>query len=418
MTRIRWGVNVRRMLGIFVVLACTAVLAVVPLRGSALLGGTLIEGEQVIVVLKDGAGISELIAGRHARLLGLGVTHVYGSALSGYAATVPAAVVNMLRALPEVAYIAPDLPVHATQLLPPILRTPPPPPPPSQTVPWGIDRVGADTSSTQAGNGSGAITNVNAYVLDTGIAPHSDLNVVRRVDFIGGGLLGLGNNNNANTDCHGHGTHVAGTIAARDNTTSVVGVAPGAPLTAVRVLGCNGSGATSAVIAGVDWVTANAVRPAVANMSLNGGVNQALDDAVRRSAASGVFYALAAGNSAADACNESPARAGAGVDNGIMTTAATDINDAEASFSSFGSCVDVWAPGVNVVSTSRTGGTTTMSGTSMSAPHVAGGGALRLSSAPTMSPTSVEADLRSRAQSTGTFSKNGAPIRREFVGTL
>ena len=409
--------RVRRMLGIVAVVVCTAVLAVVPLRGSALLGGSLIQGESVIVVLKDGAGVSELIAGRHAQLFGLGITHVYGSALSGYAATVPAAAVETLRALPEVAYIAPDLPMYASQLVPPIFRTPPPPPPPSQTVPYGIDRVGADTSSTLAGNGSGAISNVRAYVLDTGIASHADLNVVGRVNFISDNLFGLGGNN-GNTDCHGHGTHVAGTIAARDNTSYVVGVAPGAPLHAVRVLGCNGSGATSAVIAGVDWVTANAVKPAVANMSLNGGVNQALDDAVRRSAASGVFYAIAAGNSGADACNESPARSGAGIDNGIMTVAATDSGDAEASFSNVGSCVDIWAPGVNVVSTSRTGGTTTMSGTSMSSPHIAGGGALRLSSAPTMSPTSVEADLRSRAQSTGTFSKNGAPIRREFVGTL
>lgn len=407
----------RKTLGIIAVLLCTTVLAVVPLRGSALIGGSAIEGEDVIVVLKDGAGISEAIAGHHAQLLGLGVTHVYGAALSGYAAKVPAAAIGVLRALPEVAYIAPDTLVRATQLLPPIFRTPSPPPPPSQTVPWGIDRVGADTSSTLAGNGSGVITNVNAYVLDTGIASHSDLNVVRRVDFIGSGLLGLGGNN-ANTDCNGHGTHVAGTIAARDDTTSVVGVAPGAPLTAVRVLGCDGSGPISGVIAGVDWVTANAVRPAVANMSLTGGANQALDDAVRRSAASGVFYALAAGNSGANACNESPARAGGGVDNGIMTVAATDISEAEASFSNFGSCVDIWAPGVNILSTSRTGGTTTLSGTSMASPHVAGGGALRLSSATAMSPASVEADLRSRAQPQATTSKSGAQIRREFVGSL
>jgi aqualysin 1 len=409
---------VRKVLGIFVVLVCTAVLAIVPLRGSALLGGTLVNGEGVIVVLKDGAGISETTAARHAQLLGLGITQVYGSALSGYAANVPAGVIGTLRALPEVAYIAPDLPMHATQIkLPPIFTTPPPAPAPTQTVPWGIDRIDADMSSTLAGNRSGAITNVNAYVLDTGIASHSDLNVVRRVDFIGSGLLGLGGNQ-GNTDCNGHGTHVAGTVAARDNTTSVVGVAPGAPLTAVRVLGCDGSGATSAVIAGIDWVTANAVKPAVANMSLTGGANQALDDAVRRSVTSGVFYALAAGNSGANACNESPARAGAGVDNGIMTVAATDINEAEASFSNFGACVDVWAPGVNILSTSRSGGTTTLSGTSMASPHVAGGGALRLSAAPTLSPASVEANLRSLAQLMSTTSKSGAQIRREYVGTL
>ena len=124
--------------------------------------------------------------------------------------------------------------------------------------------------------------------IDTGIDPaHSDLNVLRNVNFAGG----------KNTDCNGHGTHVAGTVAARDNTSAVVGVAPGAPLTGVKVLGCSGSGSWSGVIKGIDWVSANAAKPAVANMSLGGGANKAVDDAVTRSAASGVFYALAAGNS-------------------------------------------------------------------------------------------------------------------------
>ena len=140
---------------------------------------------------------------------------------------------------------------------------------------------------------------MNAYVIDTGIYPHTDLNRVKHVNFVGDGR---------NTDCHG--THVAGTLAAKDNTTDVVGVAPGAPLTGVKVLGCNGSGATSGVIKGVDWVTANARKPAIANMSLGGGLSQALDDAVRGSAAGGVFYSIAAGNNGADACLKSPARAG------------------------------------------------------------------------------------------------------------
>jgi subtilisin family serine protease len=170
------------------------------------------------------------------------------------------------------------------------------------------------------------------------------------------------------------------------------------------------------VISGIDWVTANAVKPAVANMSLSGAASQAVDDAVRRSAASGVFYALAAGNEGTNACTRSPARAGGGTNNGLMTLAATDSADREASFSNYGSCVDLWAPGVSVLSTRKGGGTATMSGTSMASPHGAGGGALYLSTHAGSSPTAVEGALRSAAQSTGTASKDGRGIVREHVG--
>jgi aqualysin 1 len=246
---------------------------------------------------------------------------------------------------------------------------------------------------------------VNAYVIDSGIAAHPDLNLVGHVNFANG----------KNTDCNGHGTHVAGTIAARDDASDVVGVAPGAPLTGVKVLGCNGSGSWSGVIKGIDWVTANAIKPAVANMSLGGGANQAVDDAVRRSADSGVFYALAAGNEGANACNSSPARAGAGIANGIVTTAATDSSDREASWSNFGSCVDIWSPGVSILSTRRGGGTTTMSGTSMASPHSAGAGALYLSTH-SANPAAVESALTGAAQSTGTLSKDRRAIYRLYVG--
>ena len=187
-------------------------------------------------------------------------------------------------------------------------------------------------------------------------------------------------------------------------------------MTGVKVLGCSGSGTWSGVIAGIDWVTGNARKPAVANMSLGGGANKAVDDAVTRSAASGVFYALAAGNSSADACTSSPARAGAGTDNGIATVAATDSANREASWSNYGSCVDIWAPGVSILSTRRGGGTTTMSGTSMASPHVAGSGALYLSNHSGAAPASVESALTSAATSTGTTSKDGRAIKLDDVG--
>ena len=243
-------------------------------------------------------------------------------------------------------------------------------------------------------------------MIDTGIYRHTDLYRVKHVNFVGDGR---------NTDCHGHGTHVAGTVAAKDNTSDVVGVAPGAPLTGVKVLGCKGSGATSGVIKGVDWVTANATKPAIANMSLGGGLSQALDDAVRRSAAGGVFYSIAAGNNGADACLKSPARAGAGTDNGIATVAASTSSDGETSWSNYGPCVDVWAPGERILSTKKGGGTTTMSGTSMAAPHVGGGAALYLSKNTAASPTTVEGALTSGATITANTSKDGATIVREYV---
>jgi subtilisin family serine protease len=153
-------------------------------------------------------------------------------------------------------------------------------------------------------------------------------------------------------------------------------------------------------------------------MSLGGGASQALDDAIRKSANSGVFYALAAGNDGANACSTSPARAGAGTNNGILTVAATDSADKEASWSNYGSCVDIWAPGVCILSTRKGGGTTTMSGTSMASPHGAGSGALYLSTHTGASPSSVEGAIKSVATSTGTKSKDGRGIQRMDVSTF
>jgi subtilisin family serine protease len=349
-----------------------------------------IPGRYIVVFDEGEVKDPTAVAREHAQRHGAEVLYTYQYAIEGYAARLPQARLDEVRADGRVAYIEPDQTVYAE----------------AQTLPWGIDKIDADLSSTKAGDGSGAVTGVNAYVIDTGIYRHTDLNRVKHVNFVGDGR---------NTDCHGHGTHVAGTVAAKDNTTDVVGVAPGAPLTGVKVLGCNGSGATSGVIKGVDWVTANARKPAMANMSLGGGLSQALDDAVRRSAAGGVFYSIAAGNADANACLKSPARAGAGTDNGIATVAATTSSDGETSWSNYGPCVDIWAPGASILSTRKGGGTTTMSGTSMAAPHVGGGAALYLSKNTAASPTTVEGALTSGATITANTSKDGATIVREYV---
>jgi len=355
----------------------------------------VIPGQYIVVFDEGEVKDPTAVAREHAQGHGAEVLYTYQYALEGYAARIPAQRLDEVRNDPQVAYVEPDQTAEIA----------------SQALPWGINRVDADISSTRAGNGSGYISNVNAYIIDTGIdRTHPDLYHGTHVNFTGDGR---------NRDCNGHGTHVAGTVAARDNTRDVVGVAPGTPLTGVKVLGCDGVGATSGVIKGVDWVTANAWKPAIANMSLAGGASDALDTAVKNSAASGVFYSLAAGNQGADACSYSPARAGAGANNGIVTTAATTSSDAERSSSNYGSCVDIWAPGTSVLSTRMGGGTTTMSGTSMAAPHVGGGAALYLSKNTGASPSAVEGALKdpltSGMWSPGTWSKDGRSILLERV---
>jgi len=350
-------------------------------------------GQYIVVFDEREVRDPTAVARDHAQRHGAEVLYTYQYALEGYAARIPSQRLDEVRADGRVAYVEADQAMNAE----------------AQTIPWGIDKIDADASSTLAGNGSGAVSNVNAYVIDSGIYKHPDLNVVKHVNFTGDGR---------NRDCYGHGTHVAGSAAAKDNASDVVGAAPGAPLTGVKVLSCSGSGSTSGVIKGVDWVTANAVKPAIANMSLSGGLSRALDDAVRNSAASGVFYSLAAGNQGADACNYSPARAGAGTNNGIATVAATNSSDGEWRSSNHGPCVDVWAPGVGILSTKEGGGTATKSGTSMAAPHVGGGAALYLANNTAASPTRVEGALTSGATTTANTSKDGATIVREYVGGL
>ena len=347
---------------------------------------------QYIVVLEDEVRDSTAVAREHAQRHSAQVLHTYQYALKGYTARIPDQRLDEVRAEKNVDYVELDQRAYAT----------------AQTLPWGINRVDADRSSTKAGNGSGAVSKVHVYIIDTGIYQHADLNVVEHVNFARDGK---------NRDCYGHGTHVAGIAAARDNDRAVVGVSPGALLTGVKVLNCDGEGSHSSVLKGIDWVTANAKKPAIANMSLAGPASKTLDDAVRTSARSGVFYTLAAGdNSGSNACKFSPARAGAGTNNGIATVAATNKRNVEPSWSDYGRCVDIWAPGVSILSTQMGGGTAAMSGVSQASPHVGGGAALYLSSHAHASPSRVEAALKNAAKKPGTKSKDGRAILLEYVG--
>ena len=317
----------------------------------------------------------------------------FSHTIKGFAAALTPAQVAALQADPSVASVEEDLPVKVN----------------AQAIPWGISYTQATISSTLAGNGSGAVTGSYVYVIDTGIATHPDLNLIKHVNMTTDGM---------NYDCHGHGTHVAGTIGAKDDTGYVVGMAPGVKLTGVKVLGCTGGGYTSDVIKGVDWVTANAVKPAVANMSVGGGLSTTLNAAIQKSVTAGVFYAIAAGNNIKqDACNYSPASAGYGL-NGAITVGAFDNTGTEAWFSNIGKCVEIYAPGVGVLSTYLNSGTTTMDGTSMATPHVAGAAALYRSRYPTATPATVEAALKNTAVSTGKYSQSGALIKSVNVKTF
>jgi subtilisin family serine protease len=372
---------------LLLVLLLAALVAVLPI--SAQSAGAP-AAARYIVVLKNAVD-SGAVASLHSAEYGARVDNVWSVALHGYSAVIPNDRVAAVRADQNVSYVVPDGVATAT----------------AQVLPWGVDKIDADLSSTLAGNGSGAITNVDAYVIDTGIdTSHPDLNVVEFRSFIGG----------PKTDCNGHGSHVAGTIGAKDDSNGVVGVAPGIRLHAIKVLNCSGSGSWSSVINGINYVASTTTRPAVANMSLGGAQNSAVDDAVKGAVSHGVFFAVAAGNDGGNACLHSPAAAGTA--GGVATIAATDSSDREASWSNYGSCVDLWAPGVSIYSTYKNGGYATLSGTSMATPHVAGGAALYLSTHTSASPSSVETALKNAAVSTGTTSKDGRAITREYVRTF
>ncbi len=311
----------------------------------------IIPGKYIIVFKDDVADVTNLVA-QLAKAHGAAVEHVYRHALKGFSANLPDAAVQRLRNDPRIKYIVPD----AVVTVGPTVNRGPGGGSTGQVTPWGVTRVGGPLDGTGK----------TAWVIDTGIdLDHPDLNVdvSRSANFVTRGK-------DSPDDGNGHGTHVAGTIGAINNDIDVVGVAANATLVAVRVLDNRGSGLYSWVIAGVDYVAQNAAPGDVANMSLGGPPNDALDDAIRAAADKGILFAIAAGNDGDDANNYSPARVEYP---NVYTVSAIGEDDCLASFSNWGNPpIEFAAPGVNILSTAAGGGTTTLSGTSMATPHVAG----------------------------------------------
>lgn len=307
---------------------------------------------------------------------GLNIEKSFSGAFKGFIGNFSTNQISDLKKNNKVLYIEKDGPVHTTNFFTTPVSV-------ANVPSWGLDRINQrllplDSTFSYQYNGAG----VTAYVIDTGInSTHSEFT----------GRVATGNSQivdgRGTTDCNGHGTHVAGTIGG-----STFGVARAVTLVPVRVLDCLGSGTFSGVIAGIDWVIANhlAGQPAVANLSLGGGYSLAVNDAIARLVADGVVVSVAAGNSNANACNYSPSSAP-----NAITVGATEKTDLRASYSNFGTCLDVFAPGSLITSSwigSNTA-TSTISGTSMASPHVAGVAALMLEKNPNATPLQIRNDL-------------------------
>ena len=357
--------------------------------------GKPVEGQYIVVLKDDQVSFAANIASRRpdvsslavdmASRFGLQVNMAYSHVLPGFVVRASEKQIAELLTDARVAYVEQDGYVSTSAV---------------QTgATWGIDRV--DQRNLPLSGSYEYLTtasNVHTYIVDTGV-------LSTHVQFsgrMGNGYTAI-SDGRGTEDCNGHGTHVAGTVAGTTH-----GIAKGAIVHPVRVLGCNGSGTNSGVIAGMDWVAANHIKPAVANMSLGGGASTATDDAVTRMHNAGVTVVVAAGNDNSNACNYSPARAPVAI-----TVGSTTNTDARSSFSNFGTCLDIFAPGSNILSAWYTGtsATNTISGTSMASPHVAGAAALYLANNPTATPAQVATALinnstPNKVTSAGTGSPN------------
>jgi subtilisin family serine protease len=369
--------------------AATEVASVEEVFGSAK-AGEVIEGSYVVVFNDDVDDPDGKAKEKTLKAKGK-LKYTYRHALKGFAAELSPEAVAALRSDPDVAYVEADqvYTIDATQ----------------SNATWGIDRIDQRSlplSRTYTYNTTAS--SVRAYIIDTGIrTAHNEFG--GRASNVYDAFGGNGQ------DCNGHGTHVAGTVGG-----ATYGVAKGALLRGVRVLNCSGSGSTSGIIAAVDWVRANHIAPAVANMSLGGGYSSSLNTAVNNLANAGVFVAVAAGNSNANACNYSPASAA-----NAASVASSTSSDAKSSFSNYGSCVHLYAPGSSITSAWHTSNTATntISGTSMASPHVAGVAALYKQGNPSASSSTVRSWIINNA-TTGVISGNpsGTPNRLLYKSTL
>lgn len=377
----------------FLTLAAVHLVHAAPNTTSSLLDSSQAKGiikNQYIVILNKDAGPSIDFAQNIAKQHGAKVLQSYDTVLKGFAIYLPdtaaTAFVEAMKKNPQVLSIENDtvMKIDAT----------------TQSNPdWGLDRIDQKAlplnsaySYLQTGSGT------TAYIVDTGILSSHQ-------QFSGRVLSGYTaiSDGNGTTDCNGHGTHVAGTVGG-----STYGVAKNVNLVPIRILGCDGSGASSNVIAGLDWILKNGKKPAVVNMSLGGDASTSLDSAVENLFNNGYVMVVAAGNSNTDACSASPARV-----NKALTVAATDNTDTRASYSNYGSCVDIFAPGSQINSSWIGSNTATkvLNGTSMATPHVAGVVAEMLQSTPTATPETISTNLLNQASSNVVKNPSGSPNR-------